>query len=437
MTILAIGASFKTAATELLERLSVPDGELNAAVDRLRGSPAIGEVVVLSTCNRTEVYVAPRGSVHQASHAVDHFFAARAGLSVAEVCGFLRVRRGGEAVTHLCAVACGLDSMATGEEHIVAQVRGALRAARTAGAVGPVLGDAFDTAFRTSRRARTETGIGRTAPSLLSAGLELAGTALGGLAGKRAVLVGSGTIGTLAARGLRDEGVAEIRVASRTRANAERLAREVGGSVVAPGTLVEALARADVLVCSTGAPEQVVTAGELRAARRGNGHRPMFGLDLAMPRDIDPACRDVDGVTLVDLDVLGGFLAGRGELSEVDAAWRIVAEEAAALAVRDRAVSATPLIAALRSRAAELVGAELTRLRSRLPALDDHEQAETESALHRVVQKLLHRPTVRIRELSAAADGELYVDALYRVFGVPREADRDVNRENEDEVSRT
>lgn len=419
MTILAVGASYKTAATELLERLSVPADELPAALDRLRGSPAIDEVLLLSTCNRTEVYVAPKGSVSQAAHAVDHFFAARAGLTVAEVCGFLRVWHGAEAVTHLCAVACGLDSMATGEEHIVAQLRSAGRA----GAVGRVLHGALDTAFRASKRARTETGIGAAAPSLVTAGLELGRAAIGGLAGKRAVLIGSGSIGALAARAMRDEGLAEIGVSSRTAAHAAKLAHEIGGTVIAPGGLTEALARCDVLVSSTGSPEHVVTADVLRAARRGNGHRPLFGLDLAMPRDLDPACRDVDGVTLVDLDVLGGFLAGRGEVSEVDAAWRIVAEESAEFAARDRAVLAAPLITALRSRASELVGAELTRLRARLPALDDHERSETETAMHRVAQKLLHRPTVRIRELSAAADGELYVDALYQVFGVPRESE--------------
>jgi glutamyl-tRNA reductase len=419
MTILAIGASYKTASTELLERLSVAADEQAAALDRLRGSPAIGEVVLLSTCNRTEVYVVPRGSVSHAAHAVDHFFAARAGLSVAEVCAFLRTWHGGEAVTHLCAVACGLDSMATGEEHIVAQLRSAARA----GVTGRVLGDAFDTAFRASKRARTETGIGSAAPSLLSAGLELGQTAIGGFAGKRAVLVGSGAIGTLAARALQDEGFGDIQIASRTAANAARLAEEVGGSALTPAGLTEALARCDVLVCSTGSPEHVVTADVLRAARRGTEHRPMFALDLAMPRDIDPACRDVDGVTLVDLDVLGGFLAGRGDVSEVDAAWRIVAEESAEFAARDRAVSAAPLITALRVRANELVGAELTRLHSRLPALGDRERTETETAMHRVAQKLLHRPTVRIKELSAGADGELYVEALYRVFGVPKESE--------------
>ena len=419
MTILAIGASYRTASTELLERLSVPADELPAALERLRGSPAIGEVVLLSTCNRTEVYVAPRGSVSQAAHAVDHFFASRAGLSVAEVCGFLRSWHGTEVVTHLCAVTCGLESMATGEEHIVAQ----LRAAARAGVTGRVLGEATSTAFRASKRARTETGIGSAAPSLVGAGLELGAAAIGGLAGKRALLVGSGSIGTLAANALREEGLAGIAVASRTAANAARLAGLVGGTVVGPGELTEVLGRCDVLVCSTGAPEHVVTADVLRAARRGSGGAPLFALDLAMPRDIDPACRDVDGVTLVDLEVLGGVLAGRGTASEVDMAWRIVAEEAAEFAARDRAATAAPLITALRVRATEMVGAEVTRLHTRLPSLGDRERTETESAMHRVVQKLLHRPTVRIKELSAAAEGDLYVDALYRVFGISKESE--------------
>jgi glutamyl-tRNA reductase len=432
MTILAIGACYKTAATELLERLSVSQGELETILRRLHGSTAIAETMVLSTCNRTEVYVATNASQRQSAHSVDHFFAARAGLSISEIRGFLQVRYEPEAVTHLCAVACGLDSMATGEEHIVAQLRTALRAAQSAGTARGVLTSAVDTAFRASKRARTETRIGSTTPSLLAAGLELGGAVLGGLTGRKAVLIGSGAIGSLAAKTLRAEGVDDIMVASRTPANAQKLAAMVDGVVLGPGELTEALSRCDVLVSATGAAEPVVSADVLHAARRTTGYAPMFCLDLAMPRDIERACRDIDGVSVVDLEVLGSFLAGRGEPSELDAVWKIVAEEAAGYTSSRRTAVAAPLITALRSRATNLVTDELVRLRSRLPALGLRERAETEAALNRVVRKLLHTPTVRVKELSTAADGGLYVEALSQLFDLELQSTVDTN-----EVSRS
>jgi glutamyl-tRNA reductase len=425
MTILAIGACYKTAATELLERLSVRPDELEATLRHLHGSTAISEAMVLSTCNRTEVYVATSASPRQAAHSLEHFFAARGGLSISEVLGFLQIRQEAEAVTHLCAVACGLDSMATGEEHIVAQLRAALHTAHSAGTARGLLTSAVDTALRASKRARTETRIGTATPSLLSAGLELGGAMLGGLAGRTAVLIGSGSIGSLAAKTLRAEGIDEILVNSRTAANAARLAELVDGAAIGPGELTGALARCSVLVTATGAAEPVVSSEVLHAARRAAGFAPMFCLDLAMPRDIERACRDIDGVSLVDLEILGGFLAGRGEPSELDAAWKIVAEESAGFTSARRTAVAAPLISALHSHATDVVKSEFSRLRTRLPKLGTQEQAETKAALNRVVRKLLHTPTIRVKELSRAADGGVYVEALSLLFDLELQSTAD------------
>ncbi|MGH3548673.1 MAG: glutamyl-tRNA reductase [Pseudonocardiaceae bacterium] len=422
MTTLAVGASYKTTATEVLELLAVPRAELDAALHRLCGSPAIGETMLLSTCNRTEVYAIISGPTHQAAHVINHFFAQRAGMSISQVCGFVRSRYESEAVAHLCAVACGLDSMATGEEHIVAQLRSALRTARAAGTAGGMLSSVVDAAFRASKRARTETNIGSAAPSLLSAGLELGRAALGDLAGRRALLVGSGAIGTLAARALRKEGIEDLLVVNRTPANARRLAEAVGGTALAPDELAQGLAGCDVLVCSTGSPVPVVTAELLRAARSGADQRPLFCLDLAMPRDVEPACRDIDGVTLVALDVLGGVLSDHSAGSDLRAAWKIVADEAASFARSHRMAAAIPLISALHSRATSLVCDEVSRLHSRLPTLSPRERAETEAALNRVASKLLHTPITRIKELTTAVDGNRYAEAMSRLFDLEPQA---------------
>jgi glutamyl-tRNA reductase len=416
MTILSIGVSFKTAPTELLERLAVPHADLSSEVRRLGSSTAVDEVMLLSTCNRTEVYVETDASVHQAAHAVYHFFAARAGMSITEVCGFLRVRHEPEAVAHLFGVACGLDSMATGEEHVVSQLRTASRVAKAADTVRGRLAPLVDAAFRASKRARTETAIGTTTPSLITAGLELAGEVLGDLSGRTALLVGSGAMGSLAGRMLKESGVGEILVWSRTARHATTLADAVGGQVVAANDLTEALGRSEVVVCSTAATQPVITADVLAVARRSRGVRPLFCLDLGMPRNVDPSCRTLEDVTLVDLEVLGSFLAGRGEPSDLDAAWKIVAEEASLFAVTRRAASVAPLIAALHSRAVTVVDQELSRMRQRLPDLDSHTRTEAEASVRRAVRKLLHTPTVRVKELTTDPDGGLYIEALAQIF---------------------
>lgn len=399
----------------MLERVSVPEPELGPVLARLTANPVIREVMVLSTCNRTEVYLAVDGATSHVVHAVDHFFAERSGLSIADIAGVLRLRHDAEAVTHLCAVACGLDSMATGEEHIVAQLRTALQVARDAGTLGGTLSSAVDAALRASKRARTETDIGSAAPSLVAAGLDLGRSALGDLAGRPALLVGTGSIGTLAARALRESGVGKLLVAGRTPANTRRLADSVDGTAVTTENLPAALARCEVLVCATGAMTPVIRADALRVAR-ADTDRPLFCLDLAMPRDIDPACAAVHGVTLVDLDVLGDHLGGRGDSADVAAAWKIVVDEAA-IFVRSRSSALTgPLIGALRSRAASLVRLETQRLWPRLPALGTRERAEIEGALNRAVRKLLHTPTVRVKELATDTDGDRYMDALARLF---------------------
>ncbi|WP_329521740.1 glutamyl-tRNA reductase [Spirillospora sp. NBC_01491] len=410
-----VGIDHKTAPIELLERLAVPPGRLPAAVGRLAGHDAVAEAMLLATCNRLEAFVATERHSEATCHVVETF-AGLGGVPDHDVWGAVSIRRETGAVAHLFRVACGLDSMAVGEEQIVAQLRSALRAAQEAGAAGPALTALAECALRTSKRARTETRVGQTGISLVHAALDVADGVLGGLAGRTALLIGTGTVGSLAARLLRQRRAGEIVVTSRTPANAVRIAEEVGGTAVASGGWAAVLERCDLVVSSTGARGRVLDAGRMRAAREKAGHAPLVALDLAMPRDIDPRCAEVDGVRLVHLEELGRLAARRGRPDDVGRAEDIVAEQAAAFLARRIETTVKPLIVALRSRAREAADQELTRLARRLPGLAERERAETIAAVDRIVGRLLHTPTVRAKELAAAPDGRLYLEALSRLF---------------------
>ncbi|WP_344900093.1 glutamyl-tRNA reductase [Actinomadura meridiana] len=415
MRIHTIGIDHKTAPIALLERLAIPAERLPEALRLISRPPEIGEALLLTTCNRLEVYVATERHSKATCHVVDTI-AELAGVPAHAVWESASIRRETEAVAHLFRVACGLGSMAVGEEQIVAQVRAALRSARAASTAGPVLTALTESALRVSKQARTETRVGQAGVSLVHAALDVAATAHGPLTGKTALVIGTGTIGALAARLLRERGAGEIHIASRTLANAVRLAAEVGGTAWAADDWDPVLERCDLVVSSTGAQGQLLDADRLRVARKAAGNAPMVAVDLAMPRDVDPLCAGVDGVTLVDIEELGRRLAGHRASDDVARAEEIAAEQAAAFLARRLEGSVKPLIVALRTRAREVVDLELDRLAHRLPDLGDAERAETVAAVDRIVGKLLHTPIVRAKQLSATPEGRLYLEALFRLF---------------------
>src|SRR6266702_6994857 len=370
MTIVNVGVSHRIAPAEMLEKLAVPSAELGGVLGRLHAVPGIDEVVVLSTCNRVEVYAAASGPTKQVTRAVADLMAARGSAQVDEVLRLARIRVGGVAAEHLFSVACGLDSMAVGEDQIVAQIKDAGRAARAAGTTGPALTGLINAALRASKRARTQTTISTEGISLARAGLDLAAAHLGGLAARHAVVLGTGSMGKLAARLLCQAGVGRLGVASRSPARAAEVAAGVRGRPLAASDVPAALADTDILVTATGSAVPVMRAGQLRAAREPADGRPLFVLDLGMPPNVEPAAGRLAGVTLVDLAALGRHLAD----------------------------------------------AELARLHDRLPGLSEQQRAETAATVHRTLRKVLHRPTVRAKEFSAGPEGPLYLDALRQLF---------------------
>ncbi len=415
MTITGIGLNHRAVPVELLERLVLSTDEISDVLRGISGFPGVREAFMLSTCNRIEAYVEASVNPADLRPQVAALLAPRAGLAAEELTELLDVNDESAAVAHLFRVTCGLDSMAVGEDQIVAQVRGALRQADASGTLGPALRRLGNAALATSKRARTETEIGRHGISLAHAGLAVCREYLGSLSGRTALVIGAGTVGSLAARLLAKHEAGRILVASRTEESASRVAAAVGGTVVSldglPGTIVGC----DVVVTAVGSPKPVLTASMLEQVSRGPGS-PLFLLDLAMPRDIDPACRLLPEIELADIEMIGRRLALQRPADDVAGATAVVAQEAEAFLRGRREAAAVPLIGAMRTRVRELVDAELTRPNGKVAGLDGRQQAVVAGAVRQVMNTLIHGPTVRAKELSAQPGGAAYVEALLRLF---------------------
>jgi glutamyl-tRNA reductase len=420
--ILGVWATHRTASTRLIERLTVTAEQLPDRLRLLKEVPGVRECFVLSTCNRVEVYVVP-DSVGQAEvvAAAVEMLAAPAQLPPDEIRESIVVESGDAVVRHLLAVTSGLDSMVVGEYQIVAQVREAMRTAAEVDSLGPVLANLIQAALRTSKRARSETTIGATGRSMVSVGLERAAECLGDLELKSGLLIGAGRMGMLAGPLLREAGVSTIVVTNRTERHAQQLAEKVWGIAVGLPGLIGAMSAADVIVSSTGAPGYMITVDDVTKAMSERPDAPMFILDLALPRDVEPAVRDIPNVTLVDIEDIGAYLRESGAPDDVAAAWSLVDASAEEFRRWREQSRVAPVIGALRAVASQLVESEVRRLHSRLPQLDSRAQRETDAAVRRAVGKLLHTPTVRVKELATGPHGSRYVEALTVLFDLESE----------------
>jgi len=422
VSVLVVGLSHRTAPVALLEKVAVSGDALTKLLHDVQQDEHVAETMVISTCNRVEVYTAVE-RFHAAVNAVTRLLGAHSGVAEEALTPHLYVHYEDRAVQHLFRVACGLDSMVVGEAQILGQVRQALKLGQQEGTVGTALNELTQYALRVGKRAHTETGIDRAGASLIGVGIELAETVLGGpIAGSRALVIGAGSMSALTAATLVRAGVTDIVVANRTFDRGLQLAQSVGGRAVEFGHVARELAGADIVVSCTGAGRLVITADMVAAAMRGReADRPLFLLDLALPHDIDPAVRLVPGVTLVDLESMqesgvGSATRDGGRRAAIEAAERIVDEEVAAYLEAERAARVTPTVVALRSKAAGVVEAELGRLAARVPEMDRRMRDEVAQTVRRVVDKLLHEPTVRVKRLAAAPGGDHYAQALRELF---------------------
>ncbi|RJL22523.1 glutamyl-tRNA reductase [Bailinhaonella thermotolerans] len=426
MSVLVVGLSHRTTPVSVLERVSVSGDALEKLLQDVYHDAHVAEAMVVSTCNRVEVY-AEVDKFHGGVSAVSQLLAVHSGVPLEDLTRHLYVHYEDRAVQHLFSVVSGLDSMVVGEAQILGQVRQGLRLAQERGTAGRGLNEVVQHALRVGKRAHSETGIDRVGASLVTVGLEIAARELGPLPGRRALVVGAGSMSALSAVTLARLGVTDIVVANRTYERAVRLAQDVGGRAARLETLDAELAAADVVISCTGATGLVITA-DMLAERRDR----VFLLDLALPRDVDPAVRALPGVTLVDLETLQDSPEVTGEAEgrtpAVEAVRAIVCEEIGEYLRAARAATVTPTVVALRSKASQVVDAELARLTSRLPELDEKARAEVAQAVHRVVDKLLHEPTVRVKRLAASAGGDQYAAALRELFDLDPKAPEAMTR---------
>ena len=419
MSVLVVGISHKSAPVALLEQLALDAPGLHKLIDDVAASEHVTEATVIATCNRLEIY-AEVDRFHGSVEEVSRLVVDRAGERTESMLPHLYVHYDDGAVSHLFQVVAGLDSMAIGEGQILGQTRAALNAGQEIGTVGPALNLLFQQALRVGKRARAETGIDRAAPSLVTAALDRSHAAGGDLAGKRVLVVGAGSMAGLATATVAARAAASVTVVNRTSDSADRLAQEYGARSAALDDLTAELALADVVVSCTGAAGILITR-EMGAAATVDG-RELSILDLALPHDVDPAAAELPGVTVVSLAELADELRDSEAGQEVDAVRRIVTQEVAAFLSARRQAGVTPTVVALRSMATSVVDAEMERLVGRLPELDDTVRAEVLHTVRRVADKLLHQPTVRVRELANETGAVSYAAALAELFALDPEA---------------
>lgn len=423
MPILALGVSFRRASIELLEQLSFTDDDLAKAYRRASDDDALAGTVILSTCNRVEIY-ADVPNFHGGFLALKRLLSESRGVEPDVLSEPLYSHYEHDAAEHLFAVAAGLDSMVLGETQIGTQVRDALRRAEAEGATGPALTALFHGASRAGRRARTETGVGAAPDAFVSMGADLAEEALRGLAGREVVVIGAGQIAALAVKHLRARGVGSVRILNRSPEHARSLAERTNAEHGDLDTLPAALAHVDLVVSATGAAGTVVAEAAVRdALERRNGGVLVF-LDLAVPRDVDPAVAELADVTVIDIATLRDRLADHDEqtAAEIAAAQAIVDEEVHRFVVRRRADALAPIIRALYSRGDEIMRAELDRFGSRLAALTPDEREAVESLARGIVAKLLHDPIVELKERAEPGTQNAHAKLLADLLGIELDA---------------
>jgi glutamyl-tRNA reductase len=419
MSVLVVGMSHNSAPVAVLEQVARDSEGAQKLLREVFDIEHVVESTVLSTCNRIEVY-AEVDRFHGSVEAISRMILATSTDASDLLVPHLYVLYDDAAVSHLFNVASGLDSMVVGESQILGQAREALRVGQEAATVGPALNSLFQQALRVGKRAHAETDIDRAGPSLVASALDEAGEHLGRSEDLRALVVGAGAMASLAVSTLARRDVGSIVVANRTAQHAERLAQQYAARAVPLDDVATELATADLLISCTGATGTVLDVAAVRDARTDD--RPLVVLDLALPRDVDPAVAELPGVTLIDLAVLAAGLGGDGESAEVADVRTIVAEELSAFLAARRSASVTPTVVALRTMATGVVEAELQRLLARLPDLDETARAEIEQSVRRVAEKLLHQPTVRVKELANETGAVSYATALAELFALDPDA---------------
>ena len=430
MSVLVFGVSHHSAPVSVLEQLTTEESDQAKLVARVLESPLVSEALLLSTCNRVELYAVVE-AFHGGLSAIGQVLADLSGLSMGDLTRHAYVRYSDAAVEHLFTVASGLDSAVIGEQQVLGQVRRAYASAESNRSVGRVLHDLVQRALAVGKRVHAETTIDSAGASVVSVALDVAADRLGRdtLRGRTATVIGAGSMGALATSHLIRAGLGRINVVNRSLPRAERLVRSIAGQGAGQGLtaragtldqLPAALAESDLVISCTGSVRPVVSLADvhraLAAGARGDVAAPLVLCDLGMPRDIDPAVAGLPGVAVIDMDRIQREPAARAAVADADYARRIVGDEVADYLASQRVAEVIPTVTALRQRAADVVGAELLRLENRLPGLREDQREEIARMVRRVVDKLLHAPTVRVKQLIDEPGAHSYAEALRELF---------------------
>jgi glutamyl-tRNA reductase len=427
MSVLLFGVSHRSAPVSVLEQLSTDESDQAKIVEQVLQSSLVTEAMVLSTCNRVEVYAVVE-AFHAGLSVIGSVLSEHSGMSLGDLTKYAYVRYAEAAVEHLFAVTSGLDSVVIGEQQVLGQVRRAYAVAETNQTVGRTLHELAQRALSVGKRVHTETAIDAAGASVVSVALQMADDKLNGLKGRTAVVVGAGSMGALSAAHLVRAGIGRVHVVNRSLPRAERLVenlREQGveASAFPFDHLPPVLTDADVVVSCTGAVRPVVSLADVhRGLAHGQQPKQLVICDLGMPRDVDPAVAGLPGVYVIDMDRIQREPAARAAATDADAARAIVAAEVADYLIGQRMAEVTPTVTALRQRAADVVEAELLRLDNRLPGLDATHRDEVARTVRRVVDKLLHAPTVRVKQLAGSPGGDSYAEALRELFELDPQA---------------
>jgi glutamyl-tRNA reductase len=422
--LLALGVSHKTAPLDLRERLSLTEGRAVGALAELTASEGIHEAAALSTCNRTELYLIVSDAVEAESTALG-VLTRQAELRPTELLGHLYSLRSGEAARHLFRVTAGLDSMIVGEAEIQGQVKRAYELALVEGATGPILNRLFRGALAAGGRARGETTIGERRVSIPSVAVELARRTLGDLSERRVLVIGAGETAELVARALVARGVSTVFVANRHHDRAIGLAQRFDGAAVRLEDLPEQLELADIVVSATNSPHHIVERDELEHVMGTRGGRPLLLIDIAVPRDIEPECREIPGVTLHDIDDFQQIVERNASGREAEA--RRV--EPILAAEQDRferwlaSLEVVPTVASLRERADEVIERILAENEGRWESLSEADRERITTMANAVASRILHEPTLRMKRSAGSDDAYLYVSALRELFGLDAETE--------------
>ncbi|MCA0986245.1 glutamyl-tRNA reductase [Guptibacillus algicola] len=430
MHILVVGLNHKTAPVEIREKLSFQEDTLPDALNKLRHSKSILEAVILSTCNRTELYVVA-DQLHTGRYYSKAFLSEWFGIEKDEFRPYLEIRENDAATEHLYRVASGLDSLVVGETQILGQVRDAFLLAQESSTTGTIFNQLFKQAITLAKRSHSETEIGENAVSVSYAAVELAKKIFGGLNQKHVVILGAGKMGELTGKHLKSNGVSQVTVVNRTLEKASELASQFKGQARSMDDIHTALSEADILISSTGSSNYVLTEETVKPVLKKRKGRPLFMVDIAVPRDLDPALNNMDSVFLYDIDDLEGIVESNlaERKKEAEKIELMIEEDLVQFREWLNTLGVVPMITALRSKALSIQAETMKSIERKLPDLSDREKKVLSKHTKSIVNQLLRDPIVRVKEMAGEPNAEESLEIFTKIFAIEEEIERELHKQ--------